>query len=462
MKLNREAIKNAKDWPGYSLPKFDVSAMVERSKKEPIWLHIGAGNIFRAFPALLQQELLNAGLTDKGITVCEGYDEEIIPKVFAPHDNLSLAVTLKADGSTEKTVVASIAEAINLASQKERLMEIISAPSLQMISFTITEKGYNKANPLWDVLREALQKREKPITLVSMDNVAKNGDVLKEAIDSNSKHAFPWTMIDKITPRPSSQVADMLKSEGFEDTGIITTTKGTWVAPFTIAEECQYLVIEEAFPSGRPPLEKAKVYFTDRKTVGLVEKMKVCTCLNPIHTILAISGCLLGHDTIANTMKDQRLVALVKQFAYKEAMPVVANPIIIDPQEFLRDVLELRLNNPFLGDAPQRIATDTSQKIPMRFGETLKLRHKAGLPDAELRAIPFFIALWAHYLQSGKVEPDPRAEELKARSLKELFSDATIFGVDLYAGEGTLAAQAEAFFGEISENLEKTLDKYWA
>jgi len=466
MKLNLKSIQNPKNWPGYQLPKFDIPSMVERTKKEPTWLHMGAGNIFRIFPAAMQQELLNTGLTDKGITVCECFDEEIIPAVFTPHDNLTLAVSLKSDGGVDKTVVASIAEAV---SDKERLLEVFSAPSLQMISFTITEKGY--AGPIMDIVAEGLLARHKagafPLALVSMDNCAQNGDVLKKAVKSvadPSIHnyidtlAFPWSMIDKITPRPSQEIADNLKAEGYEDTEIITTAKGTWISSFVIGEECQYLVVEDTFPNGRPPLEKAGLIFADRDTVSKTEKMKVGTCLNPLHTALAISGCLLDYKTIWECMQNQHLNAFVGIIA-EEGLPVVSDPKVINPKEFLQDVLEKRLQNPFLGDTPQRIATDTSQKIPMRFGETLKLRQKAGLPEDELKAIPFFFTLWLHYLK-GEVEPDPRAEELKAKTLPEILSDTTIFGIDL--SKSVLGDKTKAYLNELSENsVESVLKKYW-
>lgn len=61
---------------------------------------------------------------------------------------------------------------------------------------------------------------------------------------------------------------------------------------FVNAEGPQYL--EDRFPNGRPPLEKAGVYMTDRDTVNQVERMKATTCLNPLHTALAVYGCLLA------------------------------------------------------------------------------------------------------------------------------------------------------------------------
>ena len=52
-------------------------------------------------------------------------------------------------------------------------------------------------------------------------------------------------------------------------------------------------------------------------------------------------------------------------------MPVVINPEIISPQKFVDEVLNVRIPNPFMPDTPQRIATDTSQKVGIRYGETI-------------------------------------------------------------------------------------------
>ena len=76
---------------------------------------------------------------------------------------------------------------------------------------------------------------------------------------------------------------------------VAETAKHTFVSAMVNAEECEYLAIEDWFPNGRPPLEKAGVLFCDRETVDKIEKMKVCTCLNPLHTALAMFGCLLSY-----------------------------------------------------------------------------------------------------------------------------------------------------------------------
>ena len=98
--------------------------------------------------------------------------------------------------------------------------------------------------------------------------------------------------------------------------------------------------------------------------------MKVCTCLNPLHTALAVFGCLLDYNLISAEMKNETLVKLVEGIGYKEGLPVVVNPGILDPKEFIDTVLKVRVPNPFMPDTPQRIATDTSQKLAIRFGET--------------------------------------------------------------------------------------------
>ena len=489
-------VENIKSFPAhYTLPVFDIPAMVARTKAAPTWLHMGAGNIFRILVAGAQQKLLCNGHTDTGIIAYEAFDEEIIPKSFTPYDNLTMAVTLFADGSVNKRVIASIADAFT--QDLPRLCEIIAKPSLQMISFTITEVGYSvdpakvcdgpgSASTTIEQVTAGLFARSKtdakPIALVSLDNFAENGTVLAKGVLAVAEvwlknghvpaefvsyvktMSYPWTMIDKITPRPSPEIAKLLAEDGLEDTEITKTAKNTFVAPFVNAESAEYLVIEDSFPNGRPPLEKAGVYMTDRETVRKTDQMKVCACLNPLHTVLGVAGTLLNYPTIAACMKDAQLVKLINQAA-SEALPTVVSPGIIDPQKFLHQVVTERFPNPFIPDTPARINCDASQKIPVRFGETLKARKARGPDTAGLEAIPLFVALWLRY-RMGKddkgapmeLSPDPRLPEVfkaldgvgfgEKADLKPMLSDAKTFGVDLY--EAGLGEKIEALFRELS------------
>jgi len=536
MRLNEQGLVNRKQWEekGYNLPKFDREAVTAATKENPFWIHFGPGNIFRAFQANVVQNLLNEGLLDRGIVAAEGYDYEIIEKMNHPHDDYNLLVTLKADGNVEKTVVGSVVESLTVDSTNEkdfgRLIEIFGKDSLQIVSFTITEKGYSLVNGKGESLpgvdddfangpKKAMsymgkvaallyaryEAGQKPVAMVSMDNCSHNGDKLYAAINTfaekwaangvadegfvsyvndKSKVSFPWSMIDKITPRPDASVEAILKEDGIEELEPVITSKNTYVAPFVNAEECEYLVIEDAFPNGRPEaLTKGGIMFTERETVDKVEKMKVCTCLNPLHTALAVYGCLLGYEKISEEMKDTELKKLVETIGYVEGLPVVVNPGVLDPKEFIDTVLNVRIPNPFMPDTPQRIATDTSQKLAIRFGETIKAYAASDELDvADLKLIPLVFAGWLRYLmavndngEKFELSPDPlldtvcpyvagfelgKEADVEA-ALKPVLENAKIFGVNLY--EVGMADKVCGYFSELIAGkgaVRATLKKY--
>ncbi len=518
---------------GVALPAFDHAAMCAATKAHPIWVHFGAGNIFRGFIAKLQQELLNQGLAQKGIVAADTFDYDIIDKIYLPFDNLTLNVTLNANATTSREIIGSVAEALRAdssdAAMMARFKQIFTDPALQMVSFTITEKGYAlyrvdgslmpvveadmaegpaKARHAMSLVTALLHERYKagrlPVAMVSMDNCSHNGEKLQTSVlaiakawlkngfvdegflaylQDEGRVSFPWSMIDKITPRPAKVVEESLAADGIADMAPIVTGKNTFIAPFVNAEKPQYLVVEDKFPNGRPPLEKAGVYLTDRETVNNTERMKVTTCLNPLHTAMSVYGCMLGYTLICKEMEDEDLVKLVKTLGYKEGLPVVVDPGILSPKAFIDEVVGERLPNPFMPDAPQRIATDTSQKVGIRFGETVKSYLAAGKSLDTLVALPLALAGWLRYLlavddagQPMEVSADPMKEDLQAKlagielgrpesytgQLKEILANPVIFGTDLVAAG--LADTIEAIFveelagpGAVRETLHRRL-----
>lgn len=535
MKLTSKGVLEEKEaWKaaGYALPVFDREAVRKATKEKPEWIHFGAGNIFRAFQANVVQQLLNAGKLKTGLIAAEGFDYEIIEKMYQPHDNLGILVTLKADGTVEKTVIGSVVEALTVDSDKQedirRLKEIFRSPSLKLASFTITEKGYSLADGKGELLAEVQKDMEQgtakpvsyigkvaallyerfgagalPIAMVSMDNCSHNGDKLYAAVhafalnwverglvekeflayvEDAGKVSFPWSMIDKITPRPDASVEQILIKDGIEELEPVITNKNTYAAPFVNAEECQYLVIEDAFPNGRPALEEGGIIFTTRETVDKVEKMKVCTCLNPLHTALAVFGCLLGYKLISKEMDNPILKRLVESIGYEEGLPVVADPRVIEPRKFIDEVVNVRIPNPFMPDSPQRIATDTSQKLGIRFGETIKAYQKSEtLEVKKLKKIPLVFAGWLRYLmgindegEKFELSADPMLDTvcpyvagLKLgdtqvhESVEPILSNEEIFGVNLY--EAGLGELTEQYFTEMLAGkgaVLATLQKY--
>lgn len=208
----------------------------------------------------------------------------------------------------------------------------------------------------------------------------------------------------------------------------------------------------------------------------------MCTCLNPLHTTLAVFGCVLGYDRISKEMQDAALRKLVKGVGYKEGLPVVTDPVVLNPKEFIDTVLNVRIPNPFMPDTPQRIATDTSQKLAIRFGETIRASKASNELDVkELKLIPLVFAGWLRYLMAVddngnafELSPDPMLSTLcpivsKCKlganndvevTLRPILEDKKIFGVDLY--EVGMADMVCEYFREMTAGVgavRKTLDK---
>ena len=495
MKLSINGIKNTTDWEkaGIKLPSYDVEKVAEDTKKSPVWVHFGIGNIFRIFIGGIADSLLEQGVSDKGITCVETFDFDVVDKIYKPFDNLVMAVTLKEDGNTEKKVLGSLTEAIKAQSysQKEweRLKEIFADPGLQMVSFTITEKGYalkdskgeffsfiredidngpEKAISAMAVTAALLYERFKackaPIAVVSMDNCSHNGEKLRNSITEmvtewNKKGfvgndfvdyvnneelvSFPWSMIDKITPRPADSVAKALEEAGVEDMSPVITSKKTYIAPFVNAEGPQYLVIEDSFPNGRPALEKGfGVYMADRNTVNLSERMKVTVCLNPVHSATGPLGVVLGYELFAHMLNtNEDMMKMARMIAYDEGLPVVADPGILSPQAFVDELFNDRFPNEYLGIAGW-------------------LRYMLGVDD-----------------EGNKFElaPDPMNEELQEQfkdivvgkpetlkdQLKPILSNERLFFTDLY--KDGVGEKVEDMFREMIAGpgaVRATIHKY--
>lgn len=536
MKLTMEGIKDQKAWEqaGIKLPGYDVEAVAAKAKEAPVWVHFGIGNIFRVFIGGIADGLLEEGALDRGLTCVETFDYDVVDKIYRPYDNLGLSVILHGDGTRDYKVLGSLAESVKAQvsdpAQWNRLKEIFTSPSLQMVSFTITEKGYalQKADGSWlpyveadihngpekpsgamAVLVAMLYERYKagkyPVALVSMDNCSQNGAKLRQSVLTMTEEwekagyvdegfaayvgnedmvAFPWTMIDKITPRPSEQIAADLEKLGVEDMQPVITGKKTYIAPFVNAEKPQYLVIEDHFPNGRPALEKGfGVYMADRNTVNLSERMKVTVCLNPVHSATGPLGVVLGYDLFAHMLNtNPDMMKMARTIAYDEGLPVVADPGILSPQAFVDELFNDRFPNEYLGDTNLRLAVDVSQMVGIRFGETIKA-YVAKYGDASrLTAIPLGIAGWLRYMlavdDDGKhyeLAPDPMNEEIGDQlkdivigkpetftdQLRPILSNERLFFTDLYqAGVGE---KIEQMFREMIAGqgaVKATIHKY--
>lgn len=534
MKLTLAGIQNRTPWTaaGIDLPSYDVEKAAEKAKAAPRWVHFGIGNIFRVFIGGIADDLLENGALDRGLTCIETFDFDVVDEIYKPYDNLALSVILRSDGKREMKVLGFGAEAVKARTDVPedwiRMKEIFTSLDLQIVSFTVTEKGYALNSPdgtylpyvkadldngpdharnLISIVTAMLYERFKngasPLALVSMDNCSHNGELLRnsvitvasewkdrgfvpeafcEYVKDESRVAFPWTMIDKITPRPSPEIAADLEALGVEHMQPVITGKRTYIAPFVNAEKPQYLVIEDSFPNGRPALERGNgVYMTDRRRVNLAERMKVTACLNPVHSVLGPIGVVYGIDLFADLLDDPALLKLGRTVAYNEGMPVIEDPEILSPEAFTKELFEDRFPNRYLGDTNLRLCTDVTQGFGVRFGETIKSYVKRDGNAKALRGIPLGIAGCMRYAlgiddhgNTYELAPDPlipmihdllRDVEIgKPESyhgqLKEVLSNPNIFFFDLY--EAGIGERIEELFTEMIEGFgaaRKTVER---
>ncbi|WP_295728743.1 mannitol dehydrogenase family protein [uncultured Limosilactobacillus sp.] len=530
---------------GIKVPTYSQTEITEKTLKAPRWVHFGGGNLFRAFHAAIASHLIDAGKLDSGIIVVDTHDDSIIKNVYQKFNNRMLRVITKADGSQERELFAPVADAIYAGPATEddssltKLKKIFNQDSLQLATFSITEKGYalkdaegnffapvardiqngpakpeNNMSLMATLLLSRFKNGAAPIALLSTDNFSENGDKLKDSVltiakawqdngfvdqefidylSDDTKVSFPLSMIDRITPNPSATVSETLKKDGFEDADLIHTESHTTIASFTNTEEAHYLVVEDKFPNGRPAFEDDGVIMTDRDTVNLADQMKVTACLNPLHTALAIYGTILDFKSISSEVQDPDMKRLILQIGYGEDLPVVKDPKVLSPRDFIDELVNKRLPNPYIPDTPQRIAADTSQKVGIRYGVTIQ--HYVDDPNrqpADLNFIPLVIATWLRYLMGINDEgekfqpsPDPLWDDLHGQvagikfgdpdqdvhdAVKGILSNKAIFGNDLYevglgdkiesdfkdmlAGKGTIRATLQKHLAEESKDFD--------
>tara|TARA_B110000208_G_scaffold108691_1_gene134600 strand:- start:803 stop:2194 length:1392 start_codon:yes stop_codon:yes gene_type:complete len=394
--------------------------------------------------------------------------------MLRPHDNLRLRVVMPPiESDLSVDIIASLAVTLAASKQWRSVLKYWAMPTLQLVSITCTEKGYainglvqkdmargpgvegGKRGPrsVMAIAAAGLWHRFQhgdaaPLALVSMDNCAHNGAVFENAVrtiveawvegefvsaeflayvNDRTKVTFPCTMIDRITPRPANSTVAKLSSMGILDVGILRTSKGTFIAPFTNTEHVSYLAMEDAFPNGRPALEKTGVIFApDAAGIDAFERMKVGTCLNPLHTTLAVFGCLLTHTSISLEMADVDINAFVRAQA-AEGLPKVVKPANFDPAAFLNTCLDERFPNPNVPDTPQRIATDTSRKVAVRYGGTIAAY---GAAASGLTFIPLAVAGWLRYIAGAVPSETGRSAAGKddAGTRYTLSDDPALFG----------------------------------
>jgi fructuronate reductase len=245
-----------------------------------------------------------------------------------------------------------------------------------------------------------------PLAIVPCDNEPSNGAAaarvvgdLAELIDPslagyvNATMSVVTTMVDRITPRSAAEdPATVLAGTGIDDRcPVVTEPFNEWV-------------LSGSFPAGRPPWEDLGVTFTDDITPYEHRKLWL---LNGAHSLLAYTGALRGHSTVAEAVADETCRGWLEQW-WAEASPELAQPA--DTLAAYRRALLERFSNPRIQHRLDQIGADGSQKLPIRILPVLRTQRVAGyLPQGATRVL----AAWICRLrgQGGKIS-DIRTDEV--------------------------------------------------
>ena len=383
--------------------------------------------------------MLATGDSDWGITgVTQRSDT--VARQLAPQDGL-FTVAERGSGAAPLRVVSSIVEAISGRDQPEKVVDRIAAATTQVVTLTITEKGYridphtgflNTADPqvqadlagkppqtaVGQIVR-GLQQRAGtgggPLTVVSCDNLPGNGEMTETLVRAfaaalpeaesgpllawlAANVTFPSTMVDRMVPATTAGDLDAVEHElGLRDEAAV------------IAEPFMQWVIEDNFAAGRPAWQEAGALFSTDVAAWEAAKLRL---LNASHSMLAYLGLASGLETIADAVGEDTFRTACQRMMAEDALPTISLPEGLDGGTYCAQIVE-RFANPALGHTTAKVGSDGSQKIGLRLLATVRANLDAG---REPRWAALAVAAWMHHVATSAAADlnDPLADELQA------------------------------------------------
>ena len=388
----------------------------DRSACEVGIVHLGAGAFHRAHQAVFIDDILGAG--ERNWAICGvSLRSPAVRDAIVDQDYLYTLAIL--DRQTAYRVVGSIKEILVAPAQRRQILERLASPATQIVSLTVTEKGYclSRSGDLDidhpDIASDLLSPRQPgsaigylveglrlrrasgvaSFTVMSCDNLSENGRRLSRAVCQFAEQVdpglaswirvetrFPCTMVDSITPATDDRLRELVDN----GTGLVDA----WPIQ---REAFSQWVIEDNFVAARPAFERAGVTMTD--DVAPYEQAKL-RLLNGAHSSLAYLGLLAGHETVCDAMGDQFLMAHIDAMMREEIAPSLGDtPMDLDA--YIASILR-RFSNASIIHLLSQIAWDGSQKLPFRILMTIKDNLQAGRPVEKLCLT---IAAWFHFLR---------------------------------------------------------------
>ena len=192
---------------------------------------------------------------------------------------------------------------------------------------------------------------------------------------------FPNTMVDRIVPQTTTDDIDQLAASVLDDQAPV------------ICEPFRQWVIEDNFAAARPPWEAAGAQLV--RDVSGFETAKL-RLLNATHSALAYLGLLCGYDTIHEAMADKELAGFARRLMQAEIAPLLTVPGELDLDGYIGSILR-RFANPAIAYRCSQVATDGSQKLPVRIFPSIKASLAAGRPPRGLATV---VAAWLQCLSN--------------------------------------------------------------
>jgi D-arabinitol 4-dehydrogenase len=412
--------------PGHTSGKDGVNMQTTRNtgaEDAPLILHIGIGSFHRAHQAWYLHRLLEAGETNWSLAAAS-IRSDMVPLLdcLRQQGGTYTLETVTPEGYREFELIRSIRRVVPWDPDLAALVETGAEPNTRIISFTVTESGYyldehhrlDLANPdlaadldgarrtiygtIGSILRARMESGAGPLTLLNCDNLRSNGERFRggllEFLARRGERAVvqfvheqttcPSSMVDRITPRPSAEVAVRVReATGFDD--------GCPV----MAESFIQWVIEDDFRAGRPSWELVGAEMVD--SVLPYEEAKI-RILNASHSCIAWAGTLLGLEYIHEGTNDPDIREMAYDYITDDVIPCLT-PSPLDLVSY-RDVVLDRFSNPYVLDTNQRVTADGFSKIPGFIVPTLRELLARGAPldsTAMLPALYYLFLLRWHW-----------------------------------------------------------------
>ncbi|SDH48593.1 fructuronate reductase [Leifsonia sp. 98AMF] len=389
-----------------------------RSARHPVRVaHLGLGAFHRAHQAWYTQAADDAG-GSWGIAAFTGRSPEAA-RVLAAQDAVYTLVERGADGDAARPVDAL--SRVHDGADRDAWRATIADPDVAVLTLTVTEAGYRPGSGAPARVLDGLAARSAAgaggIAVVSCDNLARNGEVLRDSVLAlaapdaelsdwiRAEVSFVSTMVDRITPATTdADRAEVRRLTGWDDAAPVVTE------PFT------EWVLAGAFPAGRPDWEAGGARFV--ADIEPFERRKLWL-LNAGHSLLAYQGLLRGRATVAEAVGDPALRDELELLWSEQRTELPFDDAVVDEAlAALRD----RFANGRIEHRVAQIGADGSQKLGPRIVDPLRARLTAGRPPGTAQT--GVLAAWAlHLVQEAGDLRDAGAADLAPR-LREARTDA--------------------------------------